>query len=251
MRKTPAYGLDSVDNALRLLLMLRRDGMLRVTQVADELGVAHSTAHRLLASLRHRGFVVQDSSRAYRPGPACAELGSAAYVLGLAPLVREHLVALGTETGETAHLVVRTGTQVRFIDGVEGTQVLRVGSRTGMVLPAHRTSGGKALLAALSDAAVAALYAEDPALDCVLRELPTTRRRGYGLNVEESERGVVALGACVRDAGGRPVAAITLAAPAARFRRQEMQAALPALRAAAERADADLATISADALVER
>jgi IclR family acetate operon transcriptional repressor len=242
-------GLDSVDNALRLLLLLRRDGLLRVTQVADELGVAHSTAHRLLASLRHRGFVVQDGSRAYRPGPACAELGSAAYVLGLTPLVRERLERLNAEVGETVHLVVRTGRDVRFIDGVEGSQVLRVGSRTGMVLPAHRTSGGKALLAELPADQLAALYGEE--LDAFRRELATTRRRGYGVNVEESERGVVALGVAVHDADGRAVAAITVAAPSARFRRQEMAAVLPALRAAAARIDDDLGTMSPGAVAAR
>jgi DNA-binding IclR family transcriptional regulator len=238
-------GLESVDNALRLLLLLRRDGVLRVTQVADELGVAHSTAHRLLASLRHRGFVVQDTGRAYRPGPACAELGSAPYVLGLAPLVRDHLERLGAGIGETVHLVVRTGRQVRFIDGVEGTQLLRVGSRTGMVLPAHRTSGGKALLAEVPAAAVAMLYDDgDPPLAALQRELATTRRRGYGLNVEESERGVVALGVAVHDADGRAVAAVTVAAPTARFRRQDLVGVLPALRATADAIDGELATIS-------
>jgi DNA-binding IclR family transcriptional regulator len=238
-------GLESVDNALRLLLLLRRDGVLRVTQVADELGVAHSTAHRLLASLRHRGFVVQDAGRAYRPGPACAELGSAAYVLGLAPLVRDHLERLGAGIGESVHLVVRTGRQVRFIDGVEGTQLLRVGSRTGMVLPAHRTSGGKALLAEVPGAAVAMLYDDgDPPLAALQRELATTRRRGYGLNVEESERGVVALGVAVHDADGRAVAAVTVAAPTARFRRQDLVGVLPALRATADAIDGELATIS-------
>ncbi|MCW2609563.1 MAG: hypothetical protein QOC93_1528 [Actinomycetota bacterium] len=238
-------GLDSVDNALRVLLLLRRDGVLRVTQVAEELGVAHSTAHRLLASLRHRGFVVQDSGRAYRPGPACAELGSAAYVLGLAPLVRDRLERLNAEIGETVHLVVRAGRQVRFIDGVEGTQMLRVGSRTGMVLPAHTTSGGKALLAELSDATVSVLYEEDPARDALLRDVATTRRRGYGLNVEESERGVVALGVAVHDADGRAVAAVTVAAPTARFRRQDLLGVLPSLRATAAAIDGELALISA------
>jgi IclR family acetate operon transcriptional repressor len=239
-------GLDSVDNALRLLLRLRQDGVLRVTQVADELGVAPSTAHRLLASLRHRGFVVQDAGRAYRPGPACAELGSAAYVLGLAPLVRDQLERLNAEVGETVHLMVRTGRQVRFIDGVEGTQVLRVGARTGMVLPAHRTSGGKALLAELPGEAVAALYHDgEPSVDALRRELATTRRRGYGLNVEESERGVVALGVAVHDAAGRAVAAVTVAAPTARFRRQDLVGVLPALRATADAIDDELATISA------
>ncbi|WP_255311288.1 helix-turn-helix domain-containing protein, partial [Streptomyces viridosporus] len=52
-------GLESVDNALKLLLLLRRNGRLRLSEAADHLGVARSTAHRLLATLRGRGFAVQ------------------------------------------------------------------------------------------------------------------------------------------------------------------------------------------------
>ncbi len=37
----------------------------------------------------------------------------------------------------------------RFIDCVESSQVLRTGSRLGMLLPAHTNSAGKALLAEL------------------------------------------------------------------------------------------------------
>ena len=66
--------LESVDAALRLLQMLGRDGQLRVTDAADELGVAASTAHRLLSTLRYRGFAVQAGDRTYRPGPAFTEL---------------------------------------------------------------------------------------------------------------------------------------------------------------------------------
>ena len=52
-----------------------------------------------------------------------------------------------TKLGETCHLMVLEGNGVRFIDSVEGKHVLRVGSRVGRLLPANRTSGGKALLA--------------------------------------------------------------------------------------------------------
>ena len=66
----PAYLLESVDNALRLLQMLRDVGAVRLNQAATELGIARSTAHRLLAMLVYRGFAVQDEKRTYHPGPA-------------------------------------------------------------------------------------------------------------------------------------------------------------------------------------
>ncbi len=66
----PAYLLESVDNALRLLQMLRDVGAVRLNQAANELGIARSTAHRLLAMLVYRGFAVQDEKRIYHPGPA-------------------------------------------------------------------------------------------------------------------------------------------------------------------------------------
>src|ERR671916_1484618 len=69
----------SVDNALWLLQLVGEHQALRVAEAADLLGVARSTAHRLLAALRHRGFVVQDRPNgAYRPGPALHEIGLAA-----------------------------------------------------------------------------------------------------------------------------------------------------------------------------
>src|SRR5262245_39781706 len=70
MENKPPYPLQSVDNVLRLLQLLRDHGRLRVTEAAEELGTARSTAHRLLAMLVYRGFAVQDEGRTYLPGPA-------------------------------------------------------------------------------------------------------------------------------------------------------------------------------------
>ena len=72
----PPYPIGSVDNALRLLAMLRTRSAITVSEAAAELGVARSTAHRLLGMLRHHGFVRQDpDSRAYLPGRALLEIG--------------------------------------------------------------------------------------------------------------------------------------------------------------------------------
>lgn len=70
MKNRPAYAIESVDNALRVLQLLRDSGQVRVCDVAAEIGTARSTAHRLLAMLVYRDFAVQAEDRSYRPGPA-------------------------------------------------------------------------------------------------------------------------------------------------------------------------------------
>ena len=101
--RAPAYPIESVDNALRLLLLLERDGRVRVSDAADALGVAPSTAHRLLAMLEHHGFARQEpSSRAYLPGPTLVRVGlSAVRDLDLRTVAHPYLEALRDETGET------------------------------------------------------------------------------------------------------------------------------------------------------
>ena len=54
VQKRPTYSIEAVDNALQLLQLLRDGGTLRLKDAAEELGVAPSTAHRLLAMLVRR-----------------------------------------------------------------------------------------------------------------------------------------------------------------------------------------------------
>lgn len=219
MQNRPRYSVDAVDNALLLLLVLRRDGAVRVSTAAEELGVARSTAHRLLRMLVYRGFAVQRDDRAYVPGPALARsVPDPAFLRSRLRPAMEHV---HRTLDETVHLMVREGTQVLFIDSVEARQPLRVGSRAGVRLPAEVTSGGRALLAQLPVDAVRALYRDRPDVDLarLQRVLARTRRQRYGLNVDESETGIAAVGVCVPDGGGAPFAALTHSAPTMRFRR--------------------------------
>jgi IclR family acetate operon transcriptional repressor len=235
--------VESVDNALRLLHLLRDNGRLRVSEAATELGIARSTAHRLLAMLVYRDFAMRDEQRGYLPGPALL----AAPVLGgparhLRRALLPHLEALCARVDETVNLTVRVGTQTRFIASVESEQVLHVGDRQGTVLPARRTSGGKALLALLPAAELADLYADEPDLDSLRRELDTVRARGYALNREATETGVSAIGRALTDGSGRAVAAISIAVPTARFTQDRIGRLAAELAAAVEHARAELAT---------
>lgn len=69
LKTPPPYAITSVDHALRAATMLQLEGALTVTEVAERLGVARSTAHRLLAMLVYRDFAVRDEQRVYHAGP--------------------------------------------------------------------------------------------------------------------------------------------------------------------------------------
>ena len=226
------YLLRSVDHALRLVRLMAEGRPMRLAEVAAYLGVAPSTAHRLLGSLRYHGFVIQEGRAGrYGPGPALLEMAMAATAsIDLRRVARPVRERLRDSVQETVSLLVLEGTNVLFIDSIEGPQSVRVGSRLGMVFPAHLTSAGKALLAALSPADVARLVPPDSPL---WQELEQVRRAGYGTNFEEREVGVSALAACVRDPAGAPLAAVAVAAPASRLSTPQQAAALfPALQGA-------------------
>jgi DNA-binding IclR family transcriptional regulator len=221
--------LSSVDNALRLLQLIGDRKVIRVAEAAETLGTARSTAHRLLTALRRHGFVLQDKPNGvYRPGPALNEIGLAAIGgIDIRRVARPVLEDLRERTQETISLSLLEGRDIRFIDCVESPRAVRVGSRTGVVLPANCTAGGKSLLAAMSSAELDRRYTghELPARtptsiagwDALTAELAEIRRTGYALNLEEGESGICAVGAAMRDLTGAPLAAIAAVIPAGRM----------------------------------
>jgi DNA-binding IclR family transcriptional regulator len=231
----PAYPIASVNNALLLLLLFREQPRVRLTDACKYLGVAHSTAHRLLAMLAHHGFVQQEPvTRAYVAGPALVEVGLAVVgSLNVREQARPAMEALNAELGETVHLGVLEGNEVRYADAVESERALRVVARTGTLVPAHCTSLGKALLSQMTDQQVAELYpvSDEPFAARtdrsittqaeLLKEVAKTRKRGYAVNSGETEDHVGSVAVAFRDHAGRP-AAIAVAAPSSRLDAQRI-----------------------------
>jgi DNA-binding IclR family transcriptional regulator len=252
IKTPPPYAVASVDHALRIATMLQLEGDLTVTQVAARLGVARSTAHRLLAMLVYRDFAVQDERRVYRPGPV---LELAAHSPSTASRLRAvalpHLARLVDRLDESANLIVRTGDTARFIASVESSQSLRVGSREGMVFPAHRVTGGLLLLAELPSEQLEAVYAEEryaerpedrPDMTALRRELSRIGRSGFAVNAGRSERGVVAVGVPVRGPDGQAVASLSLSIPSVRYDRHALRSLVATLKLVTRELEDDLAT---------
>jgi DNA-binding IclR family transcriptional regulator len=226
VKNRPQYGIDSVDHALHLAAVLQQEGPLRVSEAAERLGVARSTAHRLLAMLVYRDFAERDADRRYVAGPVLRLPARPEPVAVLRQVALPHLRTLMERSGETANLVVVVDVQARFVATVECPHILRVGDREGRTLPAHLSSAGRAVLAARSDAEVMALYAtpDSPVADvpALLRELRIVRRTGLAVNDQRTEAGLTAIGCAVRSAAGTVSAGLSIAMPTARYKRDRL-----------------------------
>jgi DNA-binding IclR family transcriptional regulator len=180
--------------------------------------------------LAHHDFVRQGPGREYRAGPALLDIGLAAVrQFDVRAVCHPLLVELSRATEETVHCGVLEAATIRYVDAVESSRVLRVAGRTGMALPAHCSAAGKALLARLDPTELRPRYPAER-LDTVtprsistygalVRALGRVRRAGYAVNRSESEDGVAAVAVVVDDELGRPLAALSCAAPIGRMDR--------------------------------
>ena len=236
--KRPYSGTQSVRRAIALLKAfsdVRPEWSL--TGIARHAGLNKTTAYRLLTALEAEGMVVRNSeAETWRLGNQAIVLGALAVrsndLIGTA---RPELEALVRDTGETATLEVLVRSDVEILDGVEGPSVVGASSEIGTRWPAHATSTGKVLLAALRAESGRSPGRHGGALgpagrrlrrftprtivdpDRLDRELARAARRGWAKAIEELEPGYVAVGAPVRDHAGRTVAAISIGGPATRL----------------------------------
>lgn len=217
----------AVGRALDILLYLaQRPGPVRAAALARDLDVPRSSIYHILAVLVHRGFVVYlPDAGGYGLGVTSFEIGSA-YLRHepLERLAQPILHRLAMQLGQAVHLGVLHGNETLYLlkerptsgPAAEVSLVTDIGVR----LPAHLTANGRAILAALPDAQLRALFTRrvdlvtrtgrgPRSLSALRAELVEVRRRGWADEVEQVTAGLRSVGAAVFDHQGRPVAALS------------------------------------------
>ena len=228
-RGVRSYHIQVLDRAFQALDALAGHPLgLGVTELAEELNLHKSTAHRIAMVLESARFIEKDAANGkYNLGPKLTELGRLAVArLDVYEIARPHVRALAVATGETAHLGVLRDGEVVSVVHTHSTQTLTTPITVGARTPVHCSSIGKAILA----------FSAEHEVDAWLRgrrftaytrgtirsakgfreELARTRARGYSLDNEEREEGLRCVGAPVRDGSGAVVAAISIAGPVSR-----------------------------------
>ncbi|MFI6686374.1 IclR family transcriptional regulator [Streptomyces sp. NPDC050485] len=242
--------VPAVARAMDVLeLFLESEGSLSAPDVTRRLQLPRTTVHELLTTLAARSYLapVPEQPGRYRLGVRTYQLGSRyAEQLDLAAEGQQVAREVAETCDETVHVAILEDADVIYIAKVDSTHAVRMVSAAGRRLPAHCTSVGKMLLAALPEAELDArlagreLIAMTPASitdpDALRAALVEIRARGVAVEHQESNPDVSCVAAPVRDGAGRVVAALSVSVPMIRWS-EEREAELAGL---AEKGAGDL-----------
>jgi DNA-binding IclR family transcriptional regulator len=245
MMEEPGAG-GMLAKGLTLLVTLGQypDGI-GLSDLARQVGLPVSTAHRLLATLHTYGFVHFDTDyRRYSLGLRLFELSSqVSLVQKLSAVALPVMQRIVQVTGETTLITVLDGEEMVYVERLDSPHPIQVRGSIGRRDPIYCTAMGKSLLAFRPaeerEAIVRRLNLKpltphtitDP--DELLRELERTVERGYSLADEEHEPGIRTVAVPVLDLRGRVAAAICITAPAFRVSLEDLTRHVPVLRDAA------------------
>ena len=240
---------QSLSRALRLLTELA-EGPRSLDDLATLLDVHKTTVLRLLRTLEEDRLVYRDAAYRYHLGAGLFALSSRA--LEQRPVratAAPHLAALNRETGHTVHLAAYEGGEVVYIDKYDSRHPVRMYSRIGLRAPLHCTAVAKVLLAGLPErerrTVVEAIeyQAITPntltSADALLAELARVAEQGYAVDHGEHETFINCVGAPIRDASGRVVAAASISVPDVLLDYEQVLALLPDLLKTAAAISAD------------
>lgn len=222
MSARPAGGTRVLDRSLAMLFELgEADEPLAIPELARRADLPSSTAYRLADELEGHGLIERDNGA----------LGLGLRILELARRIEDRLAPsllepargvmreLAREHDETVLLTAPAGPFAIGLDSVEPPRTVRLSLGRWRVAPMHLGASGKVLLAFLPDRSVERVLASlDGDAESVHRDLARVRETGVAVTHGELDAGVSGVAAPVLAAGGRPLAAVTLAGPTDRVR---------------------------------
>ncbi|MEI8057649.1 MAG: IclR family transcriptional regulator [Actinomycetes bacterium] len=243
------YTVGSVARALAVLELIASgpaDGM-SVSDIARALGTSKSTAFSLVRTLVTRGFLRDvDPGPRYQLGMALVRLGDdASRALPLGRVCEPVLVELSRDTGLTTRAAISDGGYPIFIARIDSPGAVRFHTALGVRELPHTSSAGKAILAMMPGAEVAAVVLEAGlprrtrktlvTLADLEADLELTRERGYAIDDEEDFEGVFCAAAAFFDHSARVAGAISATGIKLDLSPQQIEALGQSVRTAADR----------------
>lgn len=220
--------IQSVSRAVQILKCFRTQHQMTLTEIGKAAGLHKSTAYGIVTTLKNEGFLIKDENTgSYRLGMGLYQLASC-FEIDLRKVSMPYINELCHLTGETINLVVPDDNEVVYIEKCESNHSIRISTSIGTRLPMYCTAVGKAILAAydndefvsnLLDRAERTQYTANTVSDkeAIMEELKLIRQRGYSIDNEELETGLICIAAPILNTIGVPVAAISCSGPIQRM----------------------------------
>ncbi len=229
----PTDFVGSLAKGLRVIEAFGADSpRLSITQVATATGLDRATSRRSLLTLHALGYADYDG-KFFTLTPRILRLGIGALAaLPLAQIVQPWLDQLSERIGESVSVSILDETEIVYIARAQQRRVMSIGLMPGSRLPAHCTSMGRVMLAALPEAEARALIEAadltprtamsrtDPGE--IAAEIAHVRAQGYALIDQEVEIGLRSIAMPILNSRGRVEAALNVAVAAVQDNVEEL-----------------------------
>lgn len=216
--------VQAIARAMQVLSAFHDTGKpLTLNEIAAQSGMGRSAAQRVVHTLRQLGYIERDADdRGYVPG--IRVLDHTRDYLRLNPLVVRAspvLMELRRNVRERVDLSLRDGLRLVYAARLQSKRETFFATLVGQSVPIYCTSGGRAVMAHLSDAEVDEIIARsdrreitpktitDP--EGIRAKVREARENGYALALEEILQGEIAIAAALLAPDGTPLGAIHIA----------------------------------------
>jgi len=233
-RKKSEYSVQSIENAFDILEYLgEADSELSILEISRRLNLTKSNALKLLATLEHFGYVdLNKYTGNYKLGVKTFQI-SQSYLskLSLIDSGFRIMAQLRDKVNESVYISVVRDFKIVFLNAVETHRSVRIRSRIGNVAPAFASAEGKVQLAFLENLSIDKFLEKSFAkvtsktidnYEVLKKEIENIRKKGFAIDIEEYEDGVVCVAAPVFNFMKKVIAAISVPAPLLRVSEEKL-----------------------------
>lgn len=227
--------VESIGRGFKLLtIVCNNPSPLSLSELSKESHLSVSTIQRLTYTLQRLGLLDRDqSTKKFKIGPEMITLSfSVIENLTLKEVAHPYMQQLSEQLDEVVELATLSGNRIIIIESIKTQQVLNVNTSRGVVIPAHATAAGKAILASLPESKAASILQEEgmqkltdntiSSISAYQKELMEVQKRGFATAIDEFTIGLGAVAAPIRGNNGDVLAALTVMVPTARVTKAKL-----------------------------
>ena len=219
--------IQSIDRAVQILHCFESKQQLSLAEICAAVKLHKSTVYGILTTLKNNDFLQKDEDTGvYSLGLGLYKLASSVN-LDLRRISLPYLQELCNTVSETVNLVMPDGINIVYVEKCESKSSMHISTNIGTQLPMYCTAVGKAILAYMDQEQASRILDQSQLVaktvntltgkEMLMETLKETRRRGYAVDMEELEYGLVCVAAPVINSLKQPIAAVSCSGPIRRI----------------------------------
>lgn len=225
--------VQSIERAIQVLRCFENSNKMGLTEISKAVGLHKSTTYGIVTTLKNNGLLDKNEETGkYQLGVELYRMVANVHV-DLREICHPHIRQLSESTGETINLVIPDDIYIIYIEKQESDRSVKISTSIGKRLPMYCTGVGKAILAFLPPEESSSILDKTKLIpytkntltskETITRQMEQTREKGFALDMEELEYGLVCVAVPVLNLKRRPVAALSCSGPKQRMGSERLE----------------------------